>query len=161
MKAVLALLGGGILFGIGLAASDMVEQEVVLGFLQLRDMGLAVTMAAALLVAAPVYQLAPRAWSKPPAGQRFDKRPRTITTQAVLGSVIFGAGWGLSGICPGSAIASLGVGNWPVLLAVGGMFIGAYLEAAVIPRSGSNQPKQAAGVPGGGRGHEDRVHAGN
>ncbi|MEF8822151.1 MAG: DUF6691 family protein, partial [Halovenus sp.] len=41
---------------------------------------------------------------------------------------IFGVGWGLSGICPGAAYASLGVGNWPILYALGGMFLGAYAQ---------------------------------
>ena len=40
----------------------------------------------------------------------------------------FGVGWGLSGICPGAAYASLGVGNLPILWAIGGMFAGAYLQ---------------------------------
>ncbi|MFB6200522.1 MAG: YeeE/YedE family protein, partial [Halorhabdus sp.] len=39
-----------------------------------------------------------------------------------------GLGWGISGVCPGSGYASLGIGNWPILIAIAGMFVGAYLQ---------------------------------
>lgn len=44
----------------------------------------------------------------------------------VAGGSIFGVGWGLSGICPGAAYNSVGIGNYPVLVAIAGMFVGAY-----------------------------------
>ena len=46
---------------------------------------------------------------------------RTIATA-------FGVGWGISGLCPGSAIASIGIGNWPILLGIVGMLLGAYVK---------------------------------
>ena len=45
----------------------------------------------------------------------------------IIGAAIFGVGWGISGQCPGSAIASLGVGNIPVLIGIVSMFLGAYI----------------------------------
>ncbi|MFN9569095.1 MAG: DUF6691 family protein, partial [Cyanobacteriota bacterium] len=42
----------------------------------------------------------------------------------IPGAVIFGVGWGLSGVCPGAGLASLGLGNWPMLLAIVTMLLG-------------------------------------
>ena len=49
----------------------------------------------------------------------------------VVGGGIFGVGWGLSGICPGAAYASLGIGNTVILYGVAGMFVGAYLQGCL------------------------------
>ena len=65
---------------------------------------------------------------KPVLGGEFKPRRRILSWKTIIGAVIFGIGWGLSGQCPGSAIASLGTGNLPVLLGIFAMFIGAYLK---------------------------------
>ena len=151
MKRLVVLFIGGLLFGFGLAVSNMVEQEIVLGFVQLRDFGLAVTMGGALLVTMPIYQLVARLRRRPPLGVEYaslllDLLPLALAGLAsgaaprvapknVIGGVIFGVGWGLSGVCPGSALASIGVGNWPILAAVAGMLLGAYLHGALMSRS--------------------------
>jgi len=49
----------------------------------------------------------------------------------VVGGGVFGVGWGLSGICPGAAYASLGIGNTVILYGVAGMFVGTYLQGYV------------------------------
>ncbi|MHC4081377.1 MAG: DUF6691 family protein [Planctomycetota bacterium] len=134
MKRLMVIFVGGLLFGFGLAVSNMVEQEIVLGFVQLRDFGLAVTMGGALLVTMPIYQLVARQRRRPPLGGEYERFPRRVAPKNIIGGVIFGIGWGLSGVCPGSAIASIGVGNWPILAAVAGMLLGAYLQGALISR---------------------------
>ena len=135
MKRLVVLFIGGLLFGFGLAVSNMVEQEIVLGFVQLRDFGLAVTMGGALLVTMPIYQLVARLRKRPPLGGEYERFPRQVAPKNIIGGVIFGVGWGLSGVCPGSALASIGVGNWPILAAVAGMLLGAYLQGALMPNS--------------------------
>ncbi|MHC4274600.1 MAG: DUF6691 family protein [Planctomycetota bacterium] len=135
MTRLVVIFVGGLLFGFGLAVSNMVEQEVVLGFVQLRDLGLGVTMAGALVITMPIYQLVSRLRRRPPLGAEFEQFPRRVAAKNVLGGVIFGIGWGLSGVCPGSAIASIGVGNWPILAAIAGMLLGAYLQGALMPTS--------------------------
>jgi uncharacterized membrane protein YedE/YeeE len=135
VRRLVVIFVGGLLFGFGLAVSNMVEQEIVLGFVQLRDLGLAVTMGGALLITAPIYQLTARFRKPPPMGTTFERFGRRVTARHVVGGVIFGIGWGLSGVCPGSAIASIGVGNWPILSAVAGMLLGAYLQGALMSRS--------------------------
>lgn len=52
----------------------------------------------------------------------------------VAGGSIFGVGWGLSGICPGAAYNSVGIGNYPVLVAIAGMFVGAYARGYWLAR---------------------------
>ena len=49
----------------------------------------------------------------------------------MVGGGVFGVGWGLSGICPGAAYASLGIGNTVILYGVAGMFLGAYLQGYI------------------------------
>jgi uncharacterized membrane protein YedE/YeeE len=50
-----------------------------------------------------------------------------MSKRTILGAMIFGVGWGLSGQCPGSSLASLGAGNLPIILGIVSMFIGAYV----------------------------------
>ncbi len=143
MKRLVVIFAGGLLFGFGLAVSNMVRQEIVLGFVQLRDLGLAVTMGAALLITTPIYQFAARARRQPPLGPDYDRLPRRVSSRHLIGGAVFGVGWGLSGVCPGSAIASIGVGNWPILAAIAGMLLGAWLQGVLM--SGSRPVSEPAG----------------
>jgi uncharacterized membrane protein YedE/YeeE len=63
---------------------------------------------------------------KPVFGDDFKPRVRVFNRNTILGATIFGIGWGISGQCPGSALASLGTGNLPVLMGIAAMFVGAY-----------------------------------
>ena len=128
MKRLLSIGIGGALFGYGLAWSGMTRPEVVLSFLQLRDFGLLLVMVGALVVTAIGFRLAPRLRSTTLLGLSFSKEVKQMQPGTVPGAVIFGVGWGLSGLCPGAAVASVGVGNWPVLIGLAGMFLGAWLQ---------------------------------
>lgn len=130
MKGLGVVFVGGLLFGFGLALSGLVYQEVVLSFLQLRDLGLGLMMAAALAVTTPIYQLAPRL-SRPALGVAFERLPRHVKRNNIVGAVLFGIGWGVSGICPGAAVGSLGAGNVLILVAIAGMLLGAYAQGVV------------------------------
>lgn len=140
MKQLILILLGGVVFGFGLAWSTMVEPEVVLGFLQLNDFGLLATMGAALIVTFPMYQLAPRLLRKPPRGASYDRFPRIVSAKHIVGGALFGIGWGLSGVCPGAGIASVGVGNWPIVFALVGMLIGALLQGVIAGHKTSAPP---------------------
>jgi len=63
---------------------------------------------------------------------------------AVVSGVVFGVGWGISGICPGAAYASLGVGNVTILWALAGMFIGAYAQGYWRATTTSESPPSVA-----------------
>jgi hypothetical protein len=96
-------LASGLLFGIGLAISGMVDPALVLGFLNFGGIAdgtwnpaLAGVMAGAIPVAFILYRL---------AGDRVPAPSRRIDARLVLGSAIFGVGWGAAGLCPGPALA--------------------------------------------------------
>ena len=122
-----ALFAGG-LFGFGLALSTMVKPESILQFLMLKDLGLLLVMGGAAGVTFVAYHLLPRLMKRPVFGVVFGKHPSHLDARTLIGAAIFGVGWGLSGVCPGPAIAGLGVGNWPLLLSVVGILIGAWLH---------------------------------
>ena len=120
---------GGLVFGFGLGLSEMYQPEVVLSFLQLTDLGLAFVMGGAAVVAGlTVLGLTASGRIAPLTGRPYARRLRSMDRNVLLGGLIFGAGWGLSGICPGAAYASVGVGNVPILWAILGMFAGAYVQ---------------------------------
>ena len=130
----LVALVSGALFGYGLALSTMVRPEVVLAFLGLDDLGLLLVLGGAVAVTLLAYQSAPKLMPRPLLGGAFDRRATPLDRRTLLGAAIFGAGWGLCGVCPGPAIAGLGVGNGPLLVALAGISGGAYLHGRFMER---------------------------
>jgi len=132
-RALVFVLLSGVLFGFGLALSTMVKPEVVLSFLMWKDMGLLLVLGGAVVVTFLVYHLAPRVMKKPFAGDKFLAHPSDLAVRTIAGAAIFGVGWGLCGVCPGPAIAGLAVGNWPLLIALAGLVLGAYIQGRLFP----------------------------
>jgi uncharacterized membrane protein YedE/YeeE len=123
------ILVGGVIFGFGLGFSQMARPEVVLDFLQFEDLGLLFVMFGAAIVSGIAFAILPRIRDRAPlTGTRYERRLKSFDRNVLIGGAIFGVGWGLSGICPGAAYASLGVGNVTILWAIVGMFVGAYLQ---------------------------------
>ncbi len=127
-REILIALACGALFGFGLAASTMISPEVVLGFLRFRDWGLMLVMGGAVVVTFCAYRFGPALLERPPLGPQFATHPSQMGRDTLLGAAIFGIGWGLCGVCPGPAIASLGAGNAPGLWALAGIALGAWLQ---------------------------------
>jgi len=127
------VLASGALFGFGLALSTMVQPEVVLAFLLWKDMGLLLVLGGAVAVTFVAYRVLPRVLERPWAGERFLKPPSVMAPRTLAGAAIFGVGWGLSGVCPGPAIAGLGTGNLPLLIALAAMVAGAYVQGRFFP----------------------------
>jgi hypothetical protein len=96
-------------------------------------MGLLLVLGGAVSVTFLVYHLAPRVMKKPFAGEKFLTHPSDLAVRTLAGAAIFGVGWGLCGVCPGPAIAGLGVGNWPLLIALAGLVLGAYIQGRFFP----------------------------
>ena len=120
---------GGLIFGFGLGFSHMARPEVVIDFLTFEDFGLLFVMFGGSIVAGLAFwTLSSTGGSAPLTGRAYTRRLKSFDKNVLLGGSVFGVGWGLSGICPGAAYASLGVGNWPILYALAGMFVGAYLQ---------------------------------
>lgn len=117
MRSLIIAGIAGLLFGIGLAVSGMFDPAKVLGFLDLAaiadgawDPSLALVMAGALAVTLPAFQIA-RRQRQPIAAPQFQPPSATgIDGRLALGALIFGAGWGLVGYCPGPALAALAFG---------------------------------------------------
>ena len=127
MSKLLFSLLSGLVFGVGLIVSGMSNPAKVLGFLDLAgawDPSLALVMGGAIGVAMPAFWLAGRRKRailgdamQLPASRRIDRR-------LLLGSLAFGAGWGIAGFCPGPALVSLLAGQPKAWLFVGAMLAG-------------------------------------
>ena len=128
LKDALVVTAAGALFGFGLALSGMIQPEVVLSFLQFQDWGLMLVMGGALMVALAAYQLFPRFRAAPLLGGGFEAHTAQMSRNTFVGSALFGVGWGLSGVCPGPAIAGLGTGNLQMLWVLLGLAAGAWLQ---------------------------------
>lgn len=124
----LAVLICGTLFGLGLSVSAMIQPEVVLSFLRFEDFGLLLVLGCATGMTLLAYQLAPRFRAKPIMADFYGKKPMEGMKRTLLGALFFGIGWGLSGVCPGPAIAGLGAGNWPLVIVIVAMLAGAYVQ---------------------------------
>ena len=120
---------GGLIEGFGLAYSGMARPEIVLDFLQFDDLGLVFVMGGAAVVSSLVFFVVPRLRDRAPVtGDTYGRRLKSMDRNVAVGGVVFGVGWGISGICPGAAYASIGIGNVTILWAFAGMFLGAYLQ---------------------------------
>lgn len=128
VAALALVLGSGVLFGFGLALSTMVQPEVVLSFLLWQDMGLLLVLGGAVVVTFIAYRVVPRLLERPWMGAGFGRHPSELDARTLGGAALFGVGWGLSGVCPGPAIASLGTGNWPLAVALCAMLLGAFVQ---------------------------------
>jgi uncharacterized membrane protein YedE/YeeE len=119
MRGIIGGLACGALFGIGLALGGMTHPSVVLGFLDLAgawDPSLAFVMAGAVVVTGLGYAWLRRR-ERPLWADAFERPPsRPIDRGLIGGAALFGIGWGLTGYCPGPAVASLSAG-W------GGLFV--------------------------------------
>src|SRR3981189_2959988 len=107
---MIASLVCGLVFGAGLLISGMVQPTKVLGFLDIFgawDPSLAVVMAAALAVSIPGFMLARRQVWPMLAIQSFWPTKLGLDRSLVIGSTLFGIGWGLVGLCPGPALENL------------------------------------------------------
>ncbi len=130
MTAAIVTVAAGALFGFGLALSGMVRPEVVLSFLQFQDVGLMLVMGGGLAVTLAAYQLAPRWRRTPLLAAAYEAHTARMHRDTFVGSALFGVGWGLSGVCPGPAIAGLGTGNLDMLWVIAGLAAGAWLQGA-------------------------------
>jgi len=135
------ILVGGLIFGFGLGYSHMARPEVVLNFLQFEDFGLIFVMGGAAVVTGTVFAVATGVLDRAPlTGRPYTRRLKSFDRNVLIGGSIFGVGWGISGICPGAAYASLGVGNYPILFALAGMFLGAYAQGYYRARTTDDSP---------------------
>lgn len=131
MKQAIGALIAGIVFGLGLAVSQMVNPAKVLGFLDVAgdwDPSLVFVMAGGLVVTFIGFRLI-RGRAAPFFAPRFElPTRRELDRRLIGGAVVFGIGWGLAGFCPGPAFASLAFGLKESLIFVAAMVLGAWLQ---------------------------------
>lgn len=117
----------GLLFGWGLLLSGMTDPGKVQGFLDLFgawDPSLALVMGGAIAVGVFAFALARRRTTSFLGGALKMPTSRDIDKPLIVGSLIFGAGWGLAGFCPGPAIVSMASGETKALVFVAAMLVG-------------------------------------
>jgi len=118
MQIFMALVVG-LLFGIGLIVSGMTDPAKVIGFLDLAgnwDPSLGLVMGGAILVGIVAFGVARKRQRSLLGAPMRLPTATVIDRRLVLGSLAFGAGWGLAGYCPGPALASLAAGGEKPLL---------------------------------------------
>ena len=123
MQMIASLLCG-LVFGAGLLISGMVQPTKVLGFLDIFgawDPSLAVVMAAALAVSVPGFMLANGRPQPLFAAKSYWPTRRDIDRPLIVGAALFGAGWGLVGLCPGPALESLATRSPGIIVFVAAM----------------------------------------
>ena len=133
MNKLVALFCGTI-FGIGLVISQMINPAKVLGFLNVFgewDPSLAFVMIGALIISSPLFHLFKNK-EKPIFSTSFSiSENKEIDKRLIFGSILFGVGWGLAGLCPGPAISSIALLNTSSVTFVFSMFIGFYIASKI------------------------------
>ncbi len=127
MNRLMMALLSGVVFGLGLSLSQMINPDKVLGFLDISgswDPSLALVMAGALTIAMPGFQWI-RRQPKPLLDNEFHITSKTqLDKPLLIGAALFGIGWGMTGYCPGPAFASLALGNQEALYMVLSIYAG-------------------------------------
>jgi uncharacterized protein len=128
----------GLVFGLGLILAGMTQPLKVKGFLDLAgawDPSLGLVMGGAIALGVGVFALAARrqrSWTGTPMEIPAN---RTIDRRLVLGGILFGAGWGIAGFCPGPALVALGSGMGAAAIFVGAMLAGMLIhDRWLLPR---------------------------
>lgn len=127
----------GLLFGMGLLLAGMANPAKVLAFLDLAgawDPSLALVMAGAIAVAIGPLQWARHRQRALLGGPMQLPQKRELDPRLIAGSLLFGIGWGIAGICPGPAVAVLLGGHWQIVVFVLAMLAGMWLFSALEAR---------------------------
>lgn len=118
--------GFGLLFGFILSRAGATDYDAIAKMFLLEDLHLMGVIGVAILVAGPSLRLV--AWLRQRLGYTALRiQPKAMKPGQVVGGLIFGAGWALTGTCPGTGLAQLGEGKWMALFTVGGIFLGTWL----------------------------------
>ena len=128
----------GLLFGVGLLLSGMTDPGKVLGFLDLFgawDPSLALVMGGAIAIGALAFAVAKKRTTNFLGGALQLPKSTQIDRRLVLGALVFGAGWGLAGLCPGPGLVSMAAGQPKAMVFVFAMVAGMILFEFIDRRS--------------------------
>jgi uncharacterized membrane protein YedE/YeeE len=141
IKQYLIALCSGFIFGLGLSLSQMIDRQRVLGFLDIWgdwDSTLLFVLAGAVTTTLVTFRFVLR-MHHPLLVANFSLPTKTIIDrQLILGAIIFGIGWGISGYCPGPALTSILSGSGNPILFIAAFIFGSLLQSLYIkPKSRS------------------------
>ncbi|YCO02163.1 DUF6691 family protein [Vibrio sp. VNB-15] len=138
VKQISVVAFSGVFFGIGMVISGMADPSKVIGFLDITgewDPSLAFVMGGALAVFVPAYLLLIKPRRESVFGDEIIcPTSKVIDKKLAGGAALFGIGWGLLGVCPGPAVASLLTGNTQVLFFIAAMLVGSFIAKRVVRR---------------------------
>lgn len=151
---IAAAAGCGLLFGVGLAFAQMTDPAKVKAFLDVAaifdgtwDASLAFVMGAGLLVMMAFYRFGGRRGTPVLTTAFVMPKRGDIDRQLVVGSALFGIGWGISGLCPGPAIANLGLAPAEFALFVAAMVAGSWATGIALLARNNGNPFAGGNVP--------------
>lgn len=149
---IVVAAGCGLLFGVGLAIAQMTDPAKIKAFLDVAtifdgswDGSLAFVMGAGLLVMAAFYRFGGRRQAPLLTSAFVWPKRGEIDRQLVIGSAIFGVGWGISGLCPGPAIANLGLAPGEFALFVVAMLVGSWATGTALSVRDNGGSRYAGG----------------
>lgn len=117
----------GIVFGLGIILSGMVNPAIVLAFLDVAgrwDPSLAWVMASAVAVGSVAFAIAKKRKKSYLGGSMKIPGVTKIDARLILGGIVFGIGWGIAGICPGPALVLVGSGSLEAIIFLTAMLLG-------------------------------------
>jgi uncharacterized protein len=123
----------GVFFGVVLVKSEVVRWQRVHDMFLFREAHMYLIITTGIIVAALAMQVIKRAGIKTWDGQTIQYKPKPFHKGVILGGMIFGAGWAITGACPGPIYAQIGAGAWMALATLGGALLGMFAYAYAKP----------------------------
>ncbi len=136
----------GALFGFVLTRAGATDFEVIHAMFRFEDLHLLGVIGVAVVVNAIGFALVRRLRATTRRGEAIDLATKPMTRGLAAGALAFGVGWGLSGTCPGTAIAQIGEGRLQGLVTFAGILLGAWL--ADRPGAARSSRERDPGEPG-------------
>jgi uncharacterized membrane protein YedE/YeeE len=132
--AALRVLAVGTYFGVVLAKSEVARWQRVHDMFLFREAYMYLIIGTAIVVAMLSIQVIKRAGLRDASGLPIRRKPKPYHAGVILGGMLFGAGWAITGACPGPIYVQLGAGQWPAIFTFGGALAGMYTYALLKPR---------------------------
>jgi uncharacterized membrane protein YedE/YeeE len=132
--AQLRVLAIGTYFGIVLVKSEVARWQRVHDMFLFKEAHMYLIIATGILVSAVLMLLIKQAGVKTLDGQPIEYKPKPFQKGVVLGGMLFGAGWAITGACPGPIYAQIGAGAWMALFTLAGAITGMYAYALAKPK---------------------------
>jgi uncharacterized membrane protein YedE/YeeE len=128
-------IGFGVLFGFVLSRVGATDYDAIRGMFRLTDLQLMGVIGTAIALCAVVFAFVRRHALVSLRGERIALAKKPMVKGLVVGSVLFGVGWAMSGTCPGTALAQIGEGRLAAIVTFAGILLGAYLPSRAKAKS--------------------------